>query len=387
MEFATQSGLQKEAKDRAIVPKESTVNPLAKLLSNSTVVDMLCTKPDWGKDVISLTNADPLDKAISMMARTKITSVPVVNSDTNVMMGFIDLIDVASYIVSACPDRSKLTASNLDELSFLGREISRTPLDHLLTMTRRGGRQPGDTIYQEASALQAAEQLAQGLHRLAVFKPQPGQRPLGRHAESLREAQATGVLCGVCSQSDVNRHAITIADRCTNPPPDLSRMLNTGLSSFDVLRPRLEASGKAPAMQSQLPPLVLEVSAQSSVLDALEKLARTGASAVAVVNEEGKVVGNFSASDLRACFREDPKNRAFHLFLETVADYLRQHSPQALRVTHALPNQPLREVMQVLAEKRLHHLWILSADGRPAGIVTLSDILRIITGHNAPSTQ
>lgn len=46
------------------------------------------------------------------------------------------------------------------------------------------------------------------------------------------------------------------------------------------------------------------------------------------------------------------------------------------------PCSTLREVLALLAEHRLHRLHITDERQRPVGIVTLTDLLRIIVGCN-----
>lgn len=46
------------------------------------------------------------------------------------------------------------------------------------------------------------------------------------------------------------------------------------------------------------------------------------------------------------------------------------------------PSSSLREVLALLAEHRLHRVHVIDAKQRPAGIVTITDLLRVIVGCN-----
>lgn len=46
------------------------------------------------------------------------------------------------------------------------------------------------------------------------------------------------------------------------------------------------------------------------------------------------------------------------------------------------PSSTLREVMALLAEHRLHRLHVTDEHQRPVGIVTITDLLRVIVGCN-----
>lgn len=46
------------------------------------------------------------------------------------------------------------------------------------------------------------------------------------------------------------------------------------------------------------------------------------------------------------------------------------------------PNSTLRQVLGLLAEHRLHRLHVIDECSRPVGMVTITDLLRVIVGCN-----
>jgi CBS domain-containing protein len=45
------------------------------------------------------------------------------------------------------------------------------------------------------------------------------------------------------------------------------------------------------------------------------------------------------------------------------------------------------QTIEILAENRLHRLYIIDGDGRPTGIVTLTDIIGLLLEKNATDRQ
>jgi len=346
-------------------------NPLARILHTATVKDAIATREFVGKEVIYVQTTHTLDHTVALMDRAKISSVPVLAIDQpkeRRFVGFLDLLDIANYILAASPEREKLSEASLDQLDIAGNKIGQTPIQHVIDTvggTRRRATQP---VLEDATALSAAEMLASGIHRVLV-------------TNTARD------LTGICSQSDIVRFLATAASRA-DPSPQLNGMLGTKLRDLGL--PQL-AHLQFGQEESRKPPFVLTISEAAPVAEALDKLARTGAWALAVVDAEtGQLKANFSVSDLRGAFRSTQgEQRAYSLFLESVLAYLKEHSPRALTpISNTEANRSLGEVLQTLADKRIHHIWVVSAPecdplcaggNRPVGIVTLTDILRAVT--------
>lgn len=168
------------------------------------------------------------------------------------------------------------------------------------------------------------------MHRIALFN---------------KQRQITGIL----SQSDVNTY--------------LAEKIKMGDSKL-VAQRSIAALGYA-----KVP--VESISKNAKVIQALRKMAKLKLSALAVVNEEGRLVGNFSASDVQGLFREK-----FPHLLDSVEEYLTKHSPKSLQPICTLATNSLQQVVADLAEGHLHHLWVVD-DFYPVGIVSLTDVMRI----------
>ncbi len=118
---------------------------------------------------------------------------------------------------------------------------------------------------------------------------------------------------------------------------------------------------------------VTTISDHDSVLQALHRLDHTGFSALAVVHRNGRMCGNFSASDLRGLTQEQ-----FPGFLRTVQDFLELHSPKSLAPVVVHAEASLSTVVHQLSGHHLHRVWVVDGDYKPIGVVSLTDIMRLL---------
>jgi CBS domain-containing protein len=148
--------------------------------------------------------------------------------------------------------------------------------------------------------------------------------------------------------------------------------------------------------------------ASMSTLEALSQMARDHKSSMGVTDPaSGNLIGNLSVSDLRGLTIEE-----FPLLLLTVAEYIavrrglggankadalagkRTEAATAGKWAELLSGAPaisvtgsssFESVMELLAVKGLHRVYVTDAAGKPVSIITLTDVLRLITKVPAPA--
>lgn len=114
---------------------------------------------------------------------------------------------------------------------------------------------------------------------------------------------------------------------------------------------------------------VAAVAAALPTVEALSFATSQGVSAVAVIGDSGVLVGSLSVSDLRACAGAGA--------LASLALPVREFLAGQRLVTCA-PDALLSAVVARLAAERVHRLWVVDSDGVPSGVVTLTDVLRVM---------
>ena len=276
--------------------------------------------------VITLKSTDSVEKAVKTFSDNKILSCPVVD-EAGALFGLVDVLDVLKFITSAAPNDAALSADELKSLEISGRAIALMPIKSVINDS---GRDALITVFSTDPASEALKHMSAGAHRVVVTS---------------KDKEIFGVL----SQSDLNRYLVEEL-----PKGDSKHIAAKKLSELGYASGKLET-----------------VSKDAQVLKALQLLDSRQVSQLAVVDEAGKIIGNFSASNLRGLYREK-----YPHFLHTIEDFLKEYSPKSLSVVSANPDTSLLEIVQQLAETGLHHLWVV-VDEKPTGIISLTDIMNI----------
>lgn len=111
--------------------------------------------------------------------------------------------------------------------------------------------------------------------------------------------------------------------------------------------------------------------------DVVVTLAESRISALPVVDDEGRLLGVISTTDILALEEEAETQEARATALETTAvrDLM---TPRPLTIS---PEADVREAARQMLEAEVHRLFVI-ADHRVIGVISTSDIMRAVaTGH------
>jgi len=116
------------------------------------------------------------------------------------------------------------------------------------------------------------------------------------------------------------------------------------------------------------------------VIAVLQRIKETGVSALAVLNHDGKLKGNFSASDLKGLYEVDSTVPPFK---EHIEEFLEEHSPASLSPVVVRGDATLEVIITTLVESKLHHIWVVDEDFKLVGrgSISLTDVLSYIYNH------
>jgi len=275
--------------------------------------------------------------AFKTLAKHNILSAPVRAEDKQQYEGFIDVMDLLKYALTTITGEADekvqwaTYARDIKTLQARDVDISDTPISDVLAKFPTNKFCP---VSQDGNLLQLVEDVfsTKQLHRAPVFDYS------GPHER----------LVGVISQSDVARF---LADNIEKLGPSIQQTL-TELKISHTL------------------PSVISVSDQAPAVHAFFLMYYNKVSAVAVVDTDGKLVANISASDLRGV----SKNGLSSLLYTVKSFLLRSRDIPRHPLTCKLQSR-LAQVIVRLGLFHLHRLWIVDGDDRPVGVVTLSDLL------------
>eukprot|EP00658_Telonema_sp_P-2_P078119 TRINITY_DN7239_c0_g1_i10.p2 TRINITY_DN7239_c0_g1~~TRINITY_DN7239_c0_g1_i10.p2 ORF type:complete len:123 (+),score=26.92 TRINITY_DN7239_c0_g1_i10:309-677(+) len=110
-----------------------------------------------------------------------------------------------------------------------------------------------------------------------------------------------------------------------------------------------------------------------SAIDGFERMETQSVSGLAVLNDEGQLVGNLSASDLRGMGRHE-----FGDLLMSVEDFTLINKDQVQGYCLP-PDATLDCLLQTFKEKRVHRLYVVDERNSPMAVITLTDVMRLLT--------
>lgn len=112
-------------------------------------------------------------------------------------------------------------------------------------------------------------------------------------------------------------------------------------------------------------------------------------SAVAVIDKEGKLLGNLSASDIRVrSFLISTltgkgiggPSRRFSALLLPVGEFSQLDGPEFSKAAvRCKPTSTFDEVITLLSEKKIHRVWVVDEAEKPVGLVSTTDIMKALT--------
>ena len=152
-----------------------------------------------------------------------------------------------------------------------------------------------------------------------------------------------------------------------------------------------------------VPKHVVVVNADDPTLEALEKILRAGLPAAGVVNDAGHLVGALELADLRGILADKlgamalPVGEFLSLRHQTVwsschgASALDEHGlarRETLLQQHTLvrcsPHDTFGQLLQLFVARHARCVFVTDADSMPLGVVTPTDIMRIVTADPGP---
>ncbi len=119
--------------------------------------------------------------------------------------------------------------------------------------------------------------------------------------------------------------------------------------------------------------------AEQQVGDTLAQLDAWQISALAVCDDSGKLVANFSVSNLAAIWTD--REHAEEALGSSVLAYLTAHAPKALAPLTCTRRTTLLEAATLMVDKQVHRLWIVDENGHPTGVFTFTDLCKLVRDH------
>eukprot|EP01095_Lingulamoeba_sp_RSL-Kostka_P017788 TRINITY_DN9475_c0_g1_i1.p1 TRINITY_DN9475_c0_g1~~TRINITY_DN9475_c0_g1_i1.p1 ORF type:complete len:311 (-),score=109.88 TRINITY_DN9475_c0_g1_i1:29-961(-) len=304
------------------------LNPIHETLHSITCDELVDGQPD----IISLKENDTVEEGLKLLSDNKILSLPVLDEENN-LVGLLDILDIASYIAKITPEDVIVKGDELNSLNIAGKAIG---VELVKNVMGQSGRDNVVPIFHSNKVSMAVDVLGKGVHRVPLF----------------------------CSETNEIKHSLSQSDVIKFLEEHIKRGGNKLMADITAIQ------------MGMIKENVISCNESDSVLDCVSKFPENGISALAVVSDEGKLVGNFSASDLKCLSQE-----SFPDLLLSVHDFLEKHSPNSLNPVVVKSDATLENIIAEVTSNHIHRVFILNNDYLPIGICALTDILNFITSY------
>jgi CBS domain-containing protein len=301
-------------------------------------------------NIVCVCRSDPVAIAFQKMMSNNILSVPVYDQVRRSFTHFLDMVDVVAFAVG------HIKAQQAPDLTC----FMDTPLLQTVScgeVSDLSKRNPYCPVEGGAPLIEALHLMVKwGVHRIPIV-------------------DSEGELITIISQSQLSTF---VYKYLYNFPNSLIKQTAASIAtaiSIENQESTTNAFG------------VISVGLQDRAIDAFIKMHEKRVSGVAVLNDEGAIVGNISASDLKAIgFDGTLLTRLYY----PVSEFLRlihpptkttNGIPQEARFAPpavVLPTATFGAVLGSLVNSHIHRVYVVDDENRPTGVVGYAEILRAV---------
>jgi len=287
------------------------------------------------KPVILDAKADIKD-GLQTLIDNKIRAAPVMDEEEKTFIGVLDVRDTLAF---ALKTYDKETPSAIDDTQESPSEVS----EQLQGQTVRDYCAPDSffSVKTSDSVLAAAQALAKGCHAIGVMS-----------------AEDENSLVSILTQGELFQQASKLWEQ-----GDHKGMANVTLQQLMDL--------------SFITSPVQGVSASTKARDVFSLMASKNLSGLAVTNNDGKLVHNTSATDIKLWLMAGSStlNDEIERFLINIR---KMSVDERFPVTMCWPKDTLKRAVGKLQATKYHRMWIIDEESRPIGVLALTDIFRFV---------
>ncbi|CEO97193.1 CBS domain-containing protein [Plasmodiophora brassicae] len=175
------------------------------------------------------------------------------------------------------------------------------------------------------------------------------------------------------SKAHVHRLITVVSDAANSivSQSDIARFVHDHLRT-DALRSFAQLRIAGTRLGKHMPK---SVTSTETLHGALSTMIQEMVTCLAILDPaSGALVGNLSESDIRGLGAD-----TFMAQLsEPVGQFLSEFSMRSLTPVFVTPHDTIMTLFETVVGNRLHHVWVQDADGKPTGVITLTDIMNAL---------
>lgn len=289
------------------------------------------------KVIVLDSKTDP-KKAIEILLQNKVRAAPVIDTDNNKFIGVLDLRDTVKFALETYKKQSS-TLSEIKQkaMEFLtsSPQITTQSLKYLSQMRKFRTVKNSDTL------LSVAQVLAKGSHIVGVID------------------EAKNTLSGIITQGQLFQQVSKRWDINNQEYWNEHQVLLSDLLKLKYISQPVKS-----------------IKSSTKAYDAFELMSKLDLSGLAVVNNDGKLIHNTSATDIKLwLIASNTLEESIEQFLINIRKLsLSEKYP----ITFCTLDDTFKRALQKLQATRYHRLWIVDKDTKPIGVFALTDIFKLL---------
>jgi len=296
------------------------------LLGSTKIRDVIDPHP-----MVKTNYFEEVSVLLKKLSDSKTLSAVIVDDDPKVgVVGFVDVLDLITFVIETTEQTGKdITKETMENLKWEGKCFERGQSGHLVNLSRAD---PFVKISSNASLLDAVKLMTKEIHRLAVIDP----------------GTPENTISNIISQSDIvhfiTTHGIWLGTR-------LERSLSqVGLSALGVST----------------------IQEDMNTLATLCHMRDFKLSGVGIVDAKGKLVANFSGTDLIGLTQDK-----FQYLALPVKEFIKMHGYAKPPVCCKSSDSVEILLLKMMVHK-VHRVYLVDDAMLPTGIITMTDIMQFL---------
>jgi len=309
----------------ATLSRQETKEKAIQLLQKTTVADLAV--PGY---IASVRDTDSVLDVFKVLVSCRVLGVPVFNTESKRFNGIVDMIDIICFAL----------------------KVEDAQLKHLMQTSET------TKMFEETKCAQ-----------IARISHEP-------YLELLNSVDLIGAINVLVTAYDyLGVHRVLVTNSTGAPLAILSQskvvsFLAKNIGLFDFAAKTIQDLNIGFVK-------VLSISSDQPIKDAFQLIKRHKVGAVGVVDNEGKLVGNVSASDLKLIGFDTTLFGKMALPVKQVyADTSKHSYPICVR-----PDTKIKKVVTMIVEKTVHRVYIVDEHKKPIGVIGLIDILKLVSQY------
>jgi len=301
------------------------------MLRNTKVENIL----DQGRLLVKAQYFEEVSDLLKKMSDAKILSAVVVDSDPRIgVVGFVDVLDLMIYVIDVADQSGRdITKESMENLKWEGKCFERQNIGSLVNVSRAN---PMYTIDSKASLEEAVQLMAAEVHRLAVVD---------------EKCTPCHYISNVLSQSDVVHYIAT-----------QGASFGGGRMSKRITEAGLSPLGVATVLES------------NNVIAVLRYMRDYKIGGVGIVDTFGRLVANFSATDLLGLTADK-----FALLALPVKEFLqRLHGGTIKEPVVSTSADTVATLLSKFVDHKVHRIYIVDNQMIPTGVISMTDIMQFL---------